>query len=91
MKVFGKETVSRYQVTAFYFQLFATRIISFEKNCTNSVSVAVSKDRQKNKLFKNILKWEGIQFCASGHGGRVIPFKEVADKVLLAREAMNDL
>ena len=91
LKVFGKETVSRYQVTAFYFQLFTARIISFGKNGSNSVSVAVSKDGQKNKLFKNIFKREGIQSRASGRGGRVIPFKEVADKVLHARAAMNDL
>ena len=32
LKVFGKETVSRYQVTAFYFQLLTARIISFKKS-----------------------------------------------------------
>ena len=90
-KGFGKETVARYQVTAFYFKLFATEIISFEKIGSDCVSVAVSEDRQKRKKFKNILNWEGIKFRASGRGGRVITFKEIAEKIVLAKAAMNDL
>ena len=49
LEVFRKETVDRYQVTAFYFQLFATKIISFEKIGTRGVSVGVTEDGRKGK------------------------------------------
>ena len=90
-KVFGKETMARYQVAAFYFQLFPTKIISCEKIGTNGVSVGVAEDARKGKLFKNILIWEGIEFRANGRGGRVIPFKECVKKIADARTAMSEL
>ena len=92
MKVFGRETVTRYQVTVFYIQLFATKVISFEKIGTKSVSVAVSEDGRNNKLFEDILNWEGIEFHESGCGGRLVPFEEVLSKVSIARTTtMNNL
>ena len=56
-KVFGKEMVTKYQVTSFYFQLFTTKIIPFEKIGTTGVSAVVTEDDHKNKRFKNILDW----------------------------------
>ena len=49
------------------------------------------EDGHSNKLSKDILNWEGIEFCESGRGNRLVPFEEVLSKVSIARTAMNNL
>ena len=58
-------------MTSFYFQLFATKIISLEKIGSTDVSVAIMEDDHKNMPFKNILDWEGIEFHTRGRSGRI--------------------
>ena len=90
-KVFGKESVARYNCTAFIFQLLATKILSFELIGGNSVAIVVTQDDKGKKLFKNILQWEGIEFRAKGRGGRTIPFKDIIERIQIARVALEEL
>ena len=62
-KVFGKKTVAKYNVTAFFFQLIATRILGFEKqDSTDSVYCVLSRDENDKYKYQKRRYWKGFQF-----------------------------
>ena len=89
--VFGKESVTRYNVTAFFLQLLATKILSFELVGNKNVLIVISVDENHNKKFKNILQWEGIQFRVKGKRGRSVSFKDLVEKMSMVRALLDDI
>ena len=89
--VFGKESVTRYNVTAFFLQLLATKILSFELVGNKNVLIVISVDENHNKKFKNILQWEGIKFCVKGKRGCSVSFKDLVKKMTMVRALLDDI
>ena len=65
--VFGKVSVLKYQVTGFFFQLVATKILAFEW-VGNKVKFIVNRDNDGNYTYENKLAWEGIILKNKGTG-----------------------
>ena len=63
-RVFGKTKVARYNDNAFFFKLVATKILSFEWPGYHYVEFVITRDDDDNKVYKNPMNWEGIEFCS---------------------------
>ena len=63
ISVFGKKTVQKYNVHSFFFQLLATKILSFEwKNNTKEVRCVRTRDESGRLLFRDRASWDGFKF-----------------------------
>ena len=83
--------MSKFNVTGFFLQLLATKILSFQLVGGKSIRMVVSRDKDDVKLYKNPLQWEGIQFRSSVRGGRIMEFKYVLTRISIAIAAMQDI
>ena len=78
IRVFGMYTVRKYNVASFFFQLFATKILSFEWHGAKGVSCVLSRDKNDNYLYLDVKQWEGFEFRNKKQGNlrNAISFKE---------------
>ena len=61
--VFTSKTVSKYNVVTFFFQLIATKILSFEWVGTTKLVCVISRVEASTVFnYKNITFWEGFEF-----------------------------
>ena len=76
--VFGKKTVHQYNVRSFFFQLVATKILSFEwtHNATE-VNYVITKDGNGVVTFKDVRSWNGFEFRSAAFGARKIPHANI--------------
>ena len=71
-KVFGKKTVAKYNVTAFFFQLIAARILGFEKqDSTDSVYCVLCRDENDKCKYHKRRNWKGFEFRRKGGGNEI--------------------
>ena len=71
-KVFGKKTVAKYNVTAFFFQLIAARILGFEKQIsTDSVYCVLCRDENDKCKYHKRRNWKGFEFRRKGGGNEI--------------------
>lgn len=79
--VFGVKTVPAYSVNAFFFQLFATNILSYEwQNNTTDLCFALTKDQNSNCRYQDLQSWKGFEFRSSHRGGRIISHASLASQ-----------
>jgi hypothetical protein len=71
--VFGVKTVATYNINSFYFQLVASKIITFQKEKQNKIECVLMKD-SNTYLYKDIKSWSGFQFRTARAGGAVVPY-----------------
>ena len=77
--VFGVKTVPAYAVNAFFFQLVATGILTFEwTNNKKNIGCVLSKDADGKYKYKKLSVWNGFEFQAQGHGGKEVSFESLA-------------
>ena len=59
--VFGKISVAKYNVAAFFLQLFATKLLDCEWK-GKRVRIILTRDEHDNLRYKNKMNWEGMLF-----------------------------
>ena len=62
--IFGKKTVAKYNVHSFFFQLIATKIISFQWVGSTHVTCMLTRDNNDKYICNNAVSWEGFTFCS---------------------------
>ena len=67
LRIFGKSSVKKYNVSGFFLQLIATNIIDFEWKGKN-VLVILGRDNDGNLKYENKLNWEGLEFREKSRG-----------------------
>ena len=81
LRIFGKVSVNKYNVSSFWFQLIATGIVTFEWKGKDKLLCVLARDDSDRFLYEDILRWEGFLFRSSkyGRGVRVhdVTFKEI--------------
>ena len=75
-KVFGVVGVQKYNINCFFFQLIASKILSFEWVGTTSVNCVISCGVNDKYLFKDRARWEEFTFRTSGRQ-RSVSFLEI--------------
>ena len=70
-RIFGKKNVPKYNVTAFFFTLVGSNILSFQKKSDREVICVLSRDEQGNKMYEKELNWEGFEFRVSASSSRI--------------------
>ena len=65
-KVFGIVGVQKYNINCFFFQLIASKILSFEWVGTTAVNCVITRDKNDKYLFKDRARWEGFTFRTGG-------------------------
>lgn len=78
IRVFGKASVKKYNVAAFFFQLVGTKILSFERR-SGKVFLVLNRDSNDQLHFMDIMNWEGILIRTSGGRGRGVIKYSFAD------------
>jgi len=69
-EVFGIKTVQKYNVTAFFFQLLATKILSFQwTNVKREVVCVLTRDKHDKYRYLDVSAWDGFHFRSKRHGG----------------------
>ena len=66
-KVFGKASVVKYQVAGFFLQLIAAKMLIFEWKA-KGVKCVIARDSKDEKVYDDILKWEGFTFRYKARG-----------------------
>jgi len=62
MRIFGMYTVRKYDFASFFFQLFVSKILSFECQDVKDVSCVLSRDENGFFLYLDIKQWKGFDF-----------------------------
>ena len=79
--VFGLKFVKAYSVNAFFFQLFATNILSCEwQNNTTGLCFALTKDQNNNCRYKTLNSWKGFEFRSRYRGGTPMSHASLASQ-----------
>ena len=91
--VFGVSSVKKYNVTAFIFQLLATKLLTFEIiNRTNVICVlARSKQDMYDFLYEDPLAWEGFEFCRPTRGAVPVSLMEIVIAVRNAQRMVENI
>ena len=89
--MFGREKVEKFNLTGFFLQLLATKILSFQLVGGENVRLVVSCNKADVKLYRNPLQWEGIEFRASAHGRRIMEFKDMLTRISTSISALQDI
>jgi hypothetical protein len=80
-KIFGKKSVTRYNVNAFFFQLVATGILTFEWNNTETkVVCTLATDEHDIFKYKNTIFWKGFNFRNAKRGGASVSYSYIFHK-----------
>ena len=75
-RVFAIKTVSKYNVAAFFFQLIATKILSFEWVGTTKLVCVISRVGTSTVFnYEKITFWEGFEFRTKAIGKRMIKYE----------------
>jgi len=80
--VFGVKTIARYNVHAFFFQLLATGILTFEwTNAMTGVGLVLvlDKDNAGKFIYHTLANWYGFNFRSKRWGGTPITFTLLKD------------
>ena len=80
-KIFGKKSVTKYNVNAFFFQLVATGILTFEWNNTET-KVVCTLGTDDNEIFKykNTIFWKGFNFRTAKRDGASVSYSHIFNK-----------
>ena len=76
-RIFGKKKITKYNVTAFFFTLVGSNILSFQKKSNLEVICVLSRDDQGNKMYEKQLNWEGFEFRVSGSSSRIHSWADI--------------
>ena len=80
-KIFGFKNVAKYNVNAFFFQLVAMSILTFNwVNADKNVVYLFGKDINNVIKYKVPSYWKGLCFRRSGHGGGRIDYASVFNR-----------
>ena len=88
--VIGIKGVKKYNVTAFFFQLPATKILSFKLVDKKVVCCVVSRDPNGKYLYKTVQNWEGLIFNTKKSRGRAVDFKDIVSAQKKAVEILDN-
>ena len=69
--------VKKYKITAFFFQLFVTKILSFKLVCKNVVSYVITRHDNGKFLYGKTEIWEGMKFRTKKRRGGTVEFKDI--------------
>ena len=75
--VFGIKGVKKYNITSFFFQLFATKILSFKLVDKKVVSCTITRDDNEKLLYETVENWEGMKFCTKKLRGGAVEIKDI--------------
>ena len=91
--VFGLSFVKKYNVTAFFFQLLATKLLTFEiVDRTNVMCIlARSKQDKYEFVYEVPFAWEGFEFRRPTCGSVPVSFMEVVTAVRKAQRMVEDI
>ena len=77
-QVFGKKTVAKYNVHAFFFQLTALRLINFVTvRKSTDVLCVLGRGADDKLLYKKKKNWKGLQFRSKRHGGARVAWEQL--------------
>ena len=79
-RVFGIQTVNRYNVQAFYIQLVASKMLAFELTPNRDVRCVLAKDSDGKECYKDLRYWSGFEFRRAGFGGGSISHNDLATR-----------
>ena len=80
-KNFGFKNVAKYNFNAFFFQLVATGILTFNWiNANKNVVCVFGKDDNNMIKYKVASYWKGICFRKAGHSGGRIDYASVFNR-----------
>ena len=77
--LFCIKNVSNYNIDAFFFQLVASRMLTFAKNKKEEVSCVLAKDITGGYNYRYIESWSGFEFRSAWPGGRTIPYSTLKE------------
>ena len=80
------KVVEKYNVTAFFFQLLATKLLLFKFVNKKAVSSCIICDEDEKYLYKNPSNCEGFQSHSEKRGGAVVKSKDLVANQLKAQE-----
>ena len=78
--VFGVQTVPKYCIDSFFFQLVASNILRFEKNSKGNVSCVLAKDNTGQCNYEQIRFWSGFEFRSQNKRGDTISYKSLVSR-----------
>ena len=67
LQVFGKSSVTKYQVAGFFLSLIGSRNLIFEWK-GSSINCVIARDDDGNSIFENPTAWAGFTFRIRGRG-----------------------
>ena len=81
-RIFGKKGVDKANCAAFFFQLVACGIIEFQWE-GDSVVATVARDENDDKLYQNVLSWEGFMFRSTLQRSNTVTFVDLLKRFIL--------
>ena len=77
-RIFGRKNILKYNVQLFFFQLVATKLITFEWiNNGKEVNCVLSRDTTGKLLYTSPCNWSGFKFRSSGQRGAEVSHRSL--------------
>ena len=88
--VFGLQTVTKYNVARFFFQVLATEILTVELLGGKSVALVIDRAPADNFLYNDPVNWKDMKFCKRGRGGAAVPFSILGNSVIQVQRMVEE-
>ena len=90
---FGVSSVKKYNVTAFIFQLLATKLLTFEIIDRTNVMCVLARSKQDmyDFLYEDPLAWEGFEFRRPTRGAMPVSLMEIVIAVRNAQRMVENI
>ena len=89
-RVFGLKNPKTYNVTAFFLQLIALRIIEFKTMDKKKMIGGLTMLSSGKYKYEDPLAWKGMAFRTAKRGGALIAFDKVVDNHRKVIELLNE-